>query len=119
MDAAEIVHDTCPTYDRSEAYYVSHSRRSASSGSRASICWRPLAKVLPGGYARKVVISNLWTLRPDDRVPSMRGRKLPGPEKAATNKEVDDLIANLAEYVKQELYDDTDGNDEISTWPVE
>eukprot|EP00959_Pyramimonas_sp_CCMP1952_P106026 2216799-Pyramimonas_sp.AAC.1 len=78
-----------------------------------------LTKVLPGGYARKIVASYLWTLGPDDRAPPMRGRKLLGPEKVAANKEVDDLNAKMAKYVKQELYDDTDGDDEISTWPVE
>eukprot|EP00959_Pyramimonas_sp_CCMP1952_P253592 5298334-Pyramimonas_sp.AAC.1 len=78
-----------------------------------------LTKVLPGGHARMIVISNWWTLGPDDRAPSMRGRTLGGPEKVAANKEVDDLRAKMDKYVKQELYDDTDGNDEISTWPVE
>ena len=79
-----------------------------------------LTKVLPGGYARKIVTSNLWTLGPDDQAPSIRGRKLVGPEKVAANKEVDDLNAKMAKYVKQELYDNTDDNDEeISTWPVE
>ena len=38
----------------------------------------------------------------------------------AANKEVDDLNAKMAKYVKQELYDDTKaGDEEISTWPVE
>eukprot|EP00959_Pyramimonas_sp_CCMP1952_P240907 5034955-Pyramimonas_sp.AAC.1 len=64
-------------------------------------------------------MSNLWTPGPDDRAPSMRGQKLVGPEKVAANREVDDLNAKMAKYVKQELYDNTDGNDEIFTWPVE
>eukprot|EP00959_Pyramimonas_sp_CCMP1952_P135334 2831769-Pyramimonas_sp.AAC.1 len=49
----------------------------------------------------------------------MRGRKLVGPEKVAANKAVDNLNVKMVGYVKQELHDDTDGNDEISTWPVE
>eukprot|EP00959_Pyramimonas_sp_CCMP1952_P001955 40147-Pyramimonas_sp.AAC.1 len=77
-----------------------------------------LTKVLPGGYARKVVTSNLWTLGPDDRAPSIRGRNLVGPEKVAANKEVDELNAKMAKYVRQELCDDTGKDDEeISTWP--
>eukprot|EP00959_Pyramimonas_sp_CCMP1952_P389507 8162002-Pyramimonas_sp.AAC.1 len=61
-----------------------------------------LTEVLPGGYARKIVTSSLWTLMPDDRAPSTRGRKLVGPEKVAANKEVDKLNAKMAKYVKQE-----------------
>eukprot|EP00959_Pyramimonas_sp_CCMP1952_P473841 9502433-Pyramimonas_sp.AAC.1 len=78
-----------------------------------------LAEVLPGGYARKAVISNLRALGPDDRAPPIRGRKLVGPEKLAANKEVDDLNAKIAKCVKQELHDDTDVNGEIPTWPEE
>eukprot|EP00959_Pyramimonas_sp_CCMP1952_P226825 4742507-Pyramimonas_sp.AAC.1 len=78
-----------------------------------------LTKVLPGGYARKIVLPTLWTLGPGDRAQSMRGRKLVGPEKVVAYKEVDDLNAKMAKYVKQELEGDIDGNDEISTWPVE
>eukprot|EP00959_Pyramimonas_sp_CCMP1952_P137652 2880897-Pyramimonas_sp.AAC.1 len=50
----------------------------------------------------------------------MRGRKLVGPEKVAANKEVEELNAKMAKYVKQELCDDAgECDEEISTWPVE
>eukprot|EP00959_Pyramimonas_sp_CCMP1952_P217347 4545855-Pyramimonas_sp.AAC.1 len=60
------------------------------------------SNVLPGGHTRKIVISNLWNLGPDDRAPSMRGRKLVGPEKVAANKEVDNLNEKMAKCFKQE-----------------
>eukprot|EP00959_Pyramimonas_sp_CCMP1952_P013184 278403-Pyramimonas_sp.AAC.1 len=79
-----------------------------------------LTKVLAGGYARKIFTTDLWALGPDDRAPSIRGRKLVGPEKVAANKEVDELNAKTAKYVKQELCDDAGKDDEeISTWLVE
>eukprot|EP00959_Pyramimonas_sp_CCMP1952_P243348 5086685-Pyramimonas_sp.AAC.1 len=79
-----------------------------------------LTKALAGGCAKLVVTSNLWNLGPDSRAPSIRGRKLGGPEKVTATKEVDELTAKMAKYVKQELYDDDieDNKDEISTWLV-
>eukprot|EP00959_Pyramimonas_sp_CCMP1952_P253179 5289590-Pyramimonas_sp.AAC.1 len=104
MDAAEIVHDTCPVKcisatDCRACMTRSRRRRKVSMTDRrlsleaailrqsleeVSIKWVKseqmlaacLTKVFPGGYARKIVISNLWNLGPDDRVPSKRERKL-------------------------------------------
>eukprot|EP00959_Pyramimonas_sp_CCMP1952_P099111 2071762-Pyramimonas_sp.AAC.1 len=114
MDMTEIVRDTCPVtcipvtdckslYDTVTKEKISMTDRRLSleaailrqSPKENSIKWvkseQMLAdcftKVLPGGYARKIITPNLWTLGPGDRAPSIRGRKLVGPEKVAANKE--------------------------------
>ena len=61
-----------------------------------------VTKFFSRGYARLVVASILWTLGPDERAPSIRRRKLIGPEKVAA-AEVADLNEDCAVHEAGEV----------------
>ena len=79
-----------------------------------------LTKVLPGSYLRMCMTGCRWTLGPDDRAPSTRGRKLQVPDRVQTAQEADkmnDMLRKFLENENNDLENAPDHHDvtEIST----
>ena len=64
-----------------------------------------LTKVLPGSYLRMCMAGCRWTLGPDDRAPSTRGRKRQVPDRVQTAQEADTMNNMLGKFLGNENND--------------
>lgn len=57
-----------------------------------------LTKAPPGSYARETLMDGTWTLGPDSRAPSTRGRRLAEPDRVATTETAQGLNDRLQRF---------------------
>ncbi len=95
-----------------------HAGGSAAAASSSKATPRPGRFLTRAGLALMMLVltSGQWTLGPEPRAPSVRGRKLLDPDRVQTEKEAQDLNANLeAKGVKDQNNREAPDPDEITT----